>query len=536
MTGVTHVPHHVQSREAVFRLSVFCLLTLAYLVTAPAYHTTAIDAYYFAIVITEYDLWGASGRLFLWLASMQALYQFVAIFRPDPDPFVISTIVNAIATSLAVVLLERLLRRHFDVPPVASWMTALTFGASYGTWRYATELEVYAPAALVAVVLLSLAFSTADMHTREKSLRIFLTAFAGAVGSFFYQPLGIVAGIAIPVFFLAQRIPRDLFQYCVTYSVLLIGGFVTLALASGSNAEAPSLFDTDGKGMVWPDLTILAASVVAFLQNLLSVNWAFAFPPTRTVIDENLSVFFLQELIATDPPHWGFWIFLLTVPAAVVSLWLAFALLRRAPDRRRLTSFEWGALCYLAVHAAMVLALHPQGFEAWIPTLVPVFLLLGSRIAGPLARLGHTSTLCGIVAIFVLHNWFAGVGVFANAERDYNRILGEPALTHLDTGDLALIGADWPLAMYLGYHSRANVLLVANAETDYVLQGVEETISGGRNVMIYPDVTAPSWKDMKRAPHLQSLVGKLPAQVIAKGEKIETEITRPVLLLRGDKH
>ena len=531
---MAQAPRNVQSPATLVRLIAVCVLTVAYLVTAPAYHTTAIDSYNFAIAITEKGPWGVTGRLFLWLASMQGLYHLVAVFRPDPDPFVIATIVNAFATSLAVVLLERLLRRHFDVPPVASWATALSFGASYGVWRYATELEVYAPAALVSILLLSLTFSTADLHTRERSHRIFLTAFAGAVASFFYQPLGIVAGIAIPVFFASQRVPRDFFQYCITYGLLLIGGFLALMLTNWSSTEAPVLLDTDGKGLVLPDLTTLAISIVAFFQNLLSVNWAFAFPTTRAIIENNYSVFFLQELISADSPYRGFLVFLLTLPAAVIFLGLAFVFLRKTPDRRPITSFELSTFSYLVVHAAMVLTLHPQGFEAWIPTLVPVFILLGSRIAGPLASLGHSFALFGITAVFVLHNWFAGLGVFANAERDYNRILGEPALTHLDAGDLVVIGADWPLAQYLRYHGRANVLLVTGFEAGLVLRRVEEVVHAGHDVLIYPDVIAPSWLDLKRAPHLGSLFEHFPEQIITQGERIETRVKSHAVLLRGE--
>ncbi|WP_171121511.1 MULTISPECIES: DUF2723 domain-containing protein [unclassified Ruegeria] len=525
-----------QSFQALLRVSVFCILTVSYLVTAPEYHTTAIDSYYFAEIISQHDLFEAPVRLLLWLSSMQLLYRIVSIFQAEPDPFLILSIANAIFASLSVILLERLLSRQFAVPSPASWLTAATFGVSYGTWRYATELEVYPSAMLFTIVLLTLAFSSAGMVPSARSKRIWITAIAGAVASFFYQPLGIVAGIAIPVFFLSRRVMKDLIQYCAIYGLFLAAGFLSLARTGGSSDPLHTILDTDGKVVVLPDMVSLSASAVAFFQNLLSANWMFAFPPTRDVIESKFADHFMHELVATDPAYWGYRLFLLTIPAALVLLLLAVVRVLKARERRPLTSPELSAISLLTVQALMVLGLHPEGFEAWLPTLVPVFLLLGSRISGPLQRSGHVSVLVLIVAVFGVHNWFAGVGVFANATRDYNRILAEPAITRLGEKDLVIIGADWPLFKYLNYVGAADTIFAKDTQTDVILSRLEGTMDSGHQVMIYPDVIAPSVLALKQASNLTEVYSKMPKQAIAKGEKIEFGELGYGLLLKNNRN
>ncbi len=523
---------HTQSYQTLLRTCAFCFLTAAYLITAPEYHTTAIDSFYFAEVITESDIFEAPVRLLLWLSSMQVLYRIVSLFQVDPDPFVIIGITNAIFASASVILLERLLSRHFDVPPPASWLTAATFGVSYGAWRYATELEVYSSAMLFTIILFSLAFSTEALDPLARSRRIWMTAIAGAVASFFYQPLGIVAGVAIPVFFLSRRVLKDFFQYCTIYGVFLAAGFLSLARTSEFSDPLRTVLDTDGKVVVLPDMVSLSASVVAFLQNLLSANWIFAFPPTRHVIESNFADYFVHELVATDPPYWGVHLFYFTIPAAIALLVTSVICIQKSGERCSLTGAELSAISLLAVQSLMVLALHPEGFEAWLPTLVPVFLLLGSRLSGPLERAGRTSLLVMIVAVFAVHNWFAGVGVFANAERDYNRIMAEPAITRLSERDLVIIGADWPLFKYLSYFGAADMIFVKDTQTEVILSRVAETMERGHQVMIYPDVIAPSDLALEQAGNIPSVYAKLPYQAMERGEKVEFGELGYGLLLR----
>lgn len=167
------------------RVTIFVAIAIAYIATAPGYHTTAIDSYNFATIISEHEPFQVPARLFLWLSSMQGLYWLVSLVTTNADPFQVVGYANAIQAALSVVVLQLLLRRHFDVPARAAWLTALIFGTSYGTWRYATELEVYASAILFSVILLLLAFSLDTAQSPARLRQIAAIAGAGALASIF---------------------------------------------------------------------------------------------------------------------------------------------------------------------------------------------------------------------------------------------------------------------------------------------------------------------------------------------------------------
>ena len=486
LTGDPRVSEPTFSRHAV----VFLALVAFYLLTAPWYHTTAVDSYDFAHAIVERQYLQAGTRLFLWLTTMHALYDIVSWVVPEPNPFVVIAVANAIATALAVLLLQRLLRMYLGLSEEGSWMTAGLFAVSYGTWRYATELEVYAFAALYSLIILHLAFRADHVPDARRTTAIVIAAVFGAFATLSYQPLGIVAGFVAPTYLVLRMAVRFSVLYLACYGALT-GAGILLVQTLKSPGAAPSagrMLDTDGKLPVLPDLTDLGQAAVALLQNLMSVNWIFMFEPTRQVLEERFRDRFIQELVASDQTYIGDTLFFLTLPMAAGLLIVSLALVMRRSRQKPVSAAELGALVWLGIHAAMSLTLHPSGFETWLPALVPALMIIGSRIVDPLVSSGWRILPLLTLATFLVHNWFAGVGFFALADRDYNVERGGPVLSEAGPGDLLAVGQNWAFERYLNYESAAKTYLITGNDPQGLLEAAKASLAGGGRVFLFDDV------------------------------------------------
>ncbi len=469
----------------------FVCLVAFYLLTAPNYHTTAIDSYSFAWLIEDATYAEAPIRLFLWIISMHGLYDLVSLIVPGADVFAVAAVANAVQTAAAVILLERLLALYMGLSLRAALLTAAVFAVSYGTWRYATELEVYATSAFLPLVLLHLAFGL----KRPVGTRALVgLAAAGTVATLFYQPIGILAGIAIPVFLLLRTTFRPSVIYLVVYSAFVGAGLELIRLFkyAQSTLNVRDVLDTDGKLPHLPTLGESVQAAVAFFQNLLSANWVFAFGPTRNIIATRYEAEFVQELVATQSAHWTYYLFAATVPVAAALCVAALVLaLRRGPGPRSLAPHEACAAVWLAIHAVMALSLDPTGFEAWLPAIVPLFLLIGTRICEPLVASGRGAIVLALIPVFLVHNWFAGVALFGSAQADYNRLRGDALRAAAGPGDLLVAGDDWPFERYFNYTSDATSMLVWRDGVDVVTTAVAETLARGGKVFILDNAVTP---------------------------------------------
>jgi hypothetical protein len=481
---------HMSAGAFATRAAIFLGLLAFYLLTAPWYHTTAVDSYDFAHLITEVGYLGASTRLFLWQVSMHALYDIVSWVLPDPDPFVVVGVANAAATSAAVLLLQRLLRIHLGLSPEGSWLTAGLFALSYGTWRYATEFEVYAFAALYSLIVLHLAFRSDHVPPAGRTAAILVAAVFGTFATLSYQPLGIVAGFVVPTYLLLRLGVRSTALYLASYAALVgVGMLVVRMLKSGSIlSNADGLLDTDGKMPSLPGLSDLGLAWVAFAQNLLSVNWMFMFEPTRRVLEERYRDRFIQELVASDQTYAGDTLYVLTLPVAAALVVLSLALVLRRTRQRPVSAAELCAYVWLGIHAAMSLSLHPAGFETWLPALVPALMILGVRVVDPLVLSGWRLLPALTLVTLAVHNWFAGVGFFAMADRDYNVARGDPILAVAGAGDVMVVGRNWAFERYLNYQGEAKTYLISRQGREGLGELAVATLSGGGRVFLFDDV------------------------------------------------
>ena len=132
----------------------------------------------------------------------------------------------------------------------------------------------------------------------------------------------------------------------------------------------------------------------------------------------------------------------------------------------------------------MVLLIHPASFEAWIPSLPPLFIMLGLRLAEPLVRHGDRRIGVAALSALVVHNWFAGLGVFGGAERDYFETKGARLIASAERGDLVLVSEDWFYGKFLDYSLDAPVIFLPEADEAATRALVTGTLSRAGEVYL----------------------------------------------------
>lgn len=477
-------------RQAVIGLAVWAALAAFYLVTAPDNHATALDSYGFAFWITEYPLSAVPElRLFLWIVAMHVIYDMVTAVLPVSDTFAILGTANAIQMSMAVVLLQRLLSQRLGVASDASWITAAAFAFSYGIWRYAAELEVYASAALISMALCHAAFSLETGDGLRRSGRIAALAVFGGLATLAYQPLGILAGIAIPCYLAIRLGLPKLALYLIVSGGVVLSGLVLAFLLDGASSGpgVGAVFDTDGKPLVIPSAVEAAEAAVAFLQNILSINWGFAFEPTRQFLETNGGGIHRAFLYSASFAGPGYLVFFVTLPLAGILVFLAIVLSLRSRSGSLPLAPRLAVLIWLTGQALMVLLIDPGGIEAWLPSLFPLFILIGTSVAEPLSRAGRSLVGAALVAVFVVHNHFAGIGVLASGEEDFYQMRAGPVIRVSGPGDLLVVLHDWSFDRYLSLTAEARNIDAATLPAHEVRETIAQTLAEGKKVFLFDD-------------------------------------------------
>ena len=497
----------LNTRDAVTFTAAFLAFLLLYLSTAPANHSLSWDSYWFAGVITVDGITEVpQPRLFLWIAAMQALYSAASTVVTDPDPFRLIGFVNAVQAALAVTLFARLLTRDFSVDHRSAWLSAGLLGSSYGLWRYATEIEVYASAALLSVVLLLAAFAVDRDPPIHLGRRVLALACLGGVATLVYQPIGLVAGVAIPFYLLIRLRLAHVALYCAVSGIIVVAGFSAAYQLGGHAPEADAVaFVLDAERIFprVPDLMTLPKTAYAIGHDLLSTNWMHA-------IDRFNSVFariapgrnFQVEIYAGERAGWIVWVAVLTIPGAAILLATLVWTSVRQPATARFCAREATLVVWLAAHAAMMAVLAPGGAEGWILGLIPLMGIAARRLVMPAVAAGRSARVLLLVAVFLVHNGFAGIGVVAGEEGDYLRARGEPLVEQSGPDDLIVMAHDWKLEGFLRYAGASRTLLINRAGVEDVRRAIDETIAEGDRVLIVDDISSAPARMLAQSPSL----------------------------------
>jgi hypothetical protein len=468
--------------------AVVAALTVFYFATSPQNHATALDSYGFAYWIRDLPLTTVPElRQFLWIAAMRVIYHATTAVLPLSDPFTIVGAVSAFQMSLAVVLLQRLLSRRLDVPSDAAWITAGAFAFSYGIWRYAAETEVYASAALLSIGLCHAAFSLETGDGLRRSRNLAALAVCGGLATLAYQPIGVLAGFALPAYiFMRLGFSRTILYLAVSGAVVFAGLFLAFLMDGGGSAMGiGSVFDTDGKPLSLPTGTDLLRALISLFQNFLSINWGFVFEPTRRLFEENAGYNYRSFLYSASFVGPGYLVFFVSLPLAALLFLAAVVLGRGQRPGPGVRVPVTALLIWLAGQAVTVLLIDPRGLEAWLPTLFPLFLLLGLYVTGPLCRAGGRTVAVALVAVFVVHNYLAGVDVLASGERDFYEERAGRVIEMTGPDDLIVVIHDWSFNRFLSYAASSKNIDAARLPLSEIREMIAGTLARGGKVVIF---------------------------------------------------
>jgi hypothetical protein len=425
-----------------------------FMLTAPANHSEAEDAYYYARMAEQ----GAWSEMFhahhlIYLPLMRMIFRVAQFAGYTGRSFQVLTGVSMISGALAVCLFAALLRRAgAKKTAVISFASALLF--SYGFWRYSTTVEIYTPASALSLLAFYLAVRSAE--------RPFFFPACVLTGSFalLLHLVTIPAVLlAVPLFYMLRKQKLRAGLYAVTVPLLAAIGYGGVA-ACGIRPVVFSDALVQRTALLEP-LTWLKA-LVAWGQTVLSGNFLFSLPAAAGRIIRLLPFQMLQEesFMGTHAPSWVPFIapvtFGLAIGLAATILWL---ILRNFRNIRSAGSAVLAAgSVWLVGSTAMALCFEPSNPEMWVCVLPPLWLLAGLLWSAlPDSRLFRWIPVA-LAAVLFLHNWVGGMSLVRSPKGDYCRQKGAWIIEQARPEDMILSADSHSFITFLEYQTSANIL------------------------------------------------------------------------------
>lgn len=517
------------------RSDLWLFLTFAalYLATWPVNHAISIDPYFYARMITAEPMSAVPHpRLMLWILAMQALYRSAAAIMPGIDPFTIIGAVNALVTALAVALMARVLRTGLGLPTATARLGAVLFGLSYGVWRYATEIEVYALAMCAALGLVLMALANDRAAQGSGGAPVLALAVAAGLLGLFYQPLAILTMLAVPGLLMWRGRLRALVVYCAIAGLLTLGGFA-LGAVFGNHDRATATVDfvlqTRELRPTMPGLRTIVAALYGFGSDILSTTWMLAHEALRAAfLRLSPGEIFDEEIFAAGRAGWLAFVPALTLPAAAVGLGgLAVRAARWGGGCPPAGARGQGApialiLLWFLAHAAMMTILSPSGFEGWLLAAVPFWMIVARWLLAPALAAGGAVWGWLLVAAFLLHNGLAGVAIQHGPSGDYFRARTDAVLAETGPGDLIVIATNWNLHQYLRHRARAETLRADEVGAEATRAAIAAALGRGARVVMLDDMEHPPAALRFEAPDTADALAALAAEVLPGARRLAT--------------
>lgn len=471
----------------------FAALLGFFMLTAPANHSEAEDAYYYARM-AELGAWPEMfhAHHLVYLPLMRLIFRAVQFAGYTGRSFPVLAGVSMISGALAVCLFAALLRRA-GAKKIAATSFACALLFSYGFWRYSTTVEIYMPAAALSLLTLYLAVRSA-----ERPLFFPACVLAGSFALLLHLVTIPAVFLAVPLFYIVRKQNLRAGVYAVTAPLLAVIGYGTV-VACGIRPVVFSDVLVQRTALVEPLSWV--KGIVAWGQTVLSGNFLFGLPAAAERIIRLFPFQMLQEeqFMGTHAPSWVPFIapvtFGLAVGLAVAVLWL---ILRNFKNIRFAGSAVFVAVAvWLAGAAGMAMCFEPANPEMWVCVLPPFWLLAGLMWGAlPDSRLFRWMPVA-LAAALLLHNWIGGMSLVRNPEGDYCRQKGSWIIGQARPGDLILTADSHSFITFLEYQTPAGIL-------DAKFAGEEQRVKlqsqmAGRTY-IFSDVIEPLPPATRRAP------------------------------------
>lgn len=441
------------------------LLATIYGLTSPGNRSEADDAFWFAHDVEHKSLRGLLGSghssHLLFLPIARALFVISQAAGFNVRSYDLIRFTNCLLAALSVVLLRTVLQRRFDLSPFAAITGAAGLAVSYGFWRYASEMEVYAPAVLLILVLCHLGFSQLASH--------WLTSLAGLVAALavLVHILGIIPAIVIvPLTLLLRRRIKAVLIYGAVLSVTLGGVYLAAYEYTATPRQdlAAYTFSPDpGARYSWSGA---ALSIVTVGQDVASVNFLFGYAKVADMLDRTFPRQFLDEeryagarastLVKVVPP-------IAVCLLALLAAALIRVMRRHSPPVHRRQAEDFHRLLVVAIWVGvywLFLVGRSSGApEAWIPILPALWILIAALVFESASRSRVQRLLAvAFLATLVVHNSLGGYWPLHSRSSDFNAVRASWLVHHARAEDVILV-ADGPIfSLYLSYYARAQVI------------------------------------------------------------------------------
>jgi hypothetical protein len=480
-------------RSRLVALAVFLVLAAVFIVTAPVNRTESDDAYQFAYEIEHGLTSHGTARHVAFVPVMRFVYLSTHALGSSISGLALTSAVNACLAAAAVALVFLLLRRRLERSIGVSILGASLLAVTYGFWRFSAEVEVYALALLTAVVAVFVATGGRLSERR----RVIVVALVAALAVSAYSANALIAFVAIPAVFVAERQMRKVPLYA---AVLIPALLITVALpylglreSGESLGEAYAAADTSGLGV-----DSFVKGGVGAGQAVISSGFLFAYPqfadavadgiPGRSISDEIYTaetIGVAQRTVMTGT----FALALILLLACVVMAVPGIARSWRTPLVMAMLVWLGGVVAFQLLRPEFA-----DGPELWLLTLPPLATLVTAGLTGPASRIRHGSALLvGLVAVMLIHNG-AGMAMVQGSSGDRNHAMAEWLLDNTGDGDTILTMDSSLFFRYLRYQGDAEVIFVVDdidEWADPVGATIELALSSEGAVYATGDVFSP---------------------------------------------
>ena len=447
------------SRRAI--AAIFAALVLFYGLTLPANTIEAIDGYDYALAAETIPLANSHDtRSILFHKINRVIYLTAAKVVPGARAYTLLRWQSILVAAGALLLFARLMIVGFGLTATAAWVGAAILGASYGFWRYALEVEVYAPSTFLILATLNLIVDAEDRDP-DGVYGLVPAGVFGGLAALYYQPIAIALFLAAPVLLLSRRTFWRFSAYGASATVVVITG---LCLAYTFRETAPLsihrlLGFINDRGNEFPapavSLWSFGQSILAIAHDLISTHWLYGFESVTRWLEQKVPGRFYRFEETTYAAQHAPWLVKLA-PLALVAFLAAATMVSAAARRGRsrikhLRLFLF-MIAWFVLHGIFTIKLDPSTEEAWVIAITPLIALLTVSVIAPACAAGGQRFAFAAAALLLILNYAGGIGLYRDGANERRRITMAYLEANAKPGDVlvasSLENSDWVHARY----------------------------------------------------------------------------------------
>ncbi|WP_416437932.1 hypothetical protein [Phnomibacter sp. MR] len=481
-------------------VAVFFALVCFYLLSFPGNRSENDDGYFYAYAIRSYDYVSILfPRYLLFLPTFKGLLSLVQWFMPSADAYLLMCMVSAIASAISVLLFYFLLKTYFQLSTVLARLCAISFMCSYGYWRYAVEAEVYTVSLLFC--LLTVFAACVSMANGFHWKPLMMTALLAAISVLWYKPAGVVVLVAVPVYFLLQKIAAvQIAAWSILVAVIVL---CVYAVAFQFNETNISFWQYINSGIEQsPGHVLNALPVVS--SNVVSLNFIYAFPPVVQLIEQWFPGKQLVEEVYTAKQHAS----LALLAACTGALFFSLALFVIWQIRRSISLHGFlknPFSLWLVMYTIALLIVDPGSPEPWLMIQPALFAVFGIYFFPLIVKHTSKQLLYALVIVLCLHNFVGGYLFIKNPNEDYTRFQSAWLINNATEKDMVISLGSASAVRYLLYYGQAKVFTGEQQFAQAMLAAKQVHQQGGK-IYLTDDFVHPSATVQRRNAAAFSLV------------------------------